>query len=95
MSPVADMDLRRYLAYVARDVEKKGTSLRYFFGCLAGAMEYLHQNGVIHRDIKPNNILVKEDRVFFSDFGTALVRTASKRSTSSERLVPRNAIYMA
>ncbi|KAK9699521.1 hypothetical protein RND81_08G178800 [Saponaria officinalis] len=47
---------------------------RRFFHQLVSAMEYCHRNGVFHRDIKPQNILLdSEEMIKVSDFGLAAV----------------------
>jgi eukaryotic-like serine/threonine-protein kinase len=39
---------------------------------ISNAVEYAHQNGVIHRDLKPGNILVDKNRnAYITDFGLA------------------------
>jgi len=46
--------------------------LAHYARQLCAGLQYLHKHGVIHRDIKPDNILLgANDQVYLADFGVA------------------------
>ena len=56
---------------VARRQEHHNTVARHI-AAVAEALQYAHDQGVIHRDIKPHNLILgPDDRMMISDFGLA------------------------
>ena len=81
MEPVADTDLRHFLMKFSFSSEELAT-LRTYFGCLCSAVRYLHEQNCRHKDLKPHNILIKNDIVLITDFGTALDWTGLDTDTT-------------
>lgn len=77
LHPVADSgDLEKYLSDISalpNQISLQGsrmrTTLEKAYGCLAGALAFIHENKIRHKDIKPRNILVHRGGVLYTDFG--------------------------
>ena len=64
-------------------------------GHLAAALTYAHRQGVIHRDVKPENVLISRENVFLADFGVAKPLDAKVSQLTVAGLVVGTPAYMA
>lgn len=96
MKPVAEGTLEEFLSGPQQLRSSDKIILRRFYGCLAGAMNYLYTHKVRHRDLTARNILIDSaGEVYISDFGSAYNWASKTSSKTRHRNVPTSPDYMA
>ncbi len=83
-------DLRRLIDREGPLPPERATAL---LSQVADALDAAHAAGIVHRDVKPHNILVEGDRAFLTDFG--LAKALDESGAASGASVVGTAEYMS
>ncbi len=82
MDYVQGMDLRAMLGVVGRLEPARAVAI---LAQIADAIDAAHAAGILHRDVKPANIIVSEDdRAFLTDFGLSKNESRDSRALTSD-----------
>src|SRR5437879_344697 len=105
---VLDFGIEDFAPYLVMDYAPKGTlrdrhskgsrvpltDILSYVKQLAAALQYAHNQKLIHRDVKPGNMLVgADDEILLSDFGIAIV--AHTTNSQSVQDIVGTALYMS
>ncbi len=73
--------------WLRRHGPMNATATAQLISTLAEAIQHAHSRHVLHRDLKPNNILMSGDKPWITDFGLALRLDQNLETSTSELIV--------
>jgi len=85
-------DLRRL---IDRDGPLEPERAIHLLGQIAEALDAAHAAGIVHRDVKPHNILIEGERAYLSDFGLAKAYAETDPGPGSGASIVGTVEYMA
>jgi ketosteroid isomerase-like protein len=80
MRYVAGTDLQALLARERRLVPERAAAI---LAQVAAALDAAHAAGLVHRDVKPANVLLGGDHAYLADFGLSRVASTDERMTTT------------
>ncbi|KAJ6255858.1 hypothetical protein Dda_9317 [Drechslerella dactyloides] len=87
-APATELTLKSFLQAppaIYKSLSKEGKRRQMFdwMHCLAEAVTFLYEKGIVHRDIRPKSILIDGSNIFLADAGVSQRIEVGNRPTSS------------